>query len=137
MRLIAALVLIIGLAAAAAIYFTAEDEQPLSTSYVITIDPALTKTYVRDLERFGGKAAVLFDDFDRWFAARWRGRALGVTVAWLAVGAAGLLYWIASRRREGYVQVTCTLLTLVPGYAPAAPAIVQVCPAGWVNTVTS
>ena len=99
LRSIAAAVLIIGLAAAAVIYFTAEEEPQLSSSYVIVIDPALTKTYVRDLERFGGKAAVLFDDFNRWFAARWHGRALGVTVAWISVGAAGLLYWIASRRR--------------------------------------
>lgn len=97
MRLIAGLVLIVGLATAAAIYFTAEEEAPLTSSYVITIDPALTKTYVRDLERFGGKAAVLFDDFNRWFAARWHGRALGVTVAWISIGVAALLFWISGR----------------------------------------
>ena len=97
MRLIAAIVLVIGLAVAAAIYFTAGEEQQLSSSYVIVIDPALTKTYVRDLERFGGKAAVLFDDFNRWFAARWHGRALGVTVAWISVGAAALIYWLGTR----------------------------------------
>ncbi|HTM58724.1 MAG TPA: hypothetical protein VL199_00070 [Burkholderiales bacterium] len=99
MRLIAGIVLIVGLAAAAAIYFTAEDEAPLTSSYVITIDPALTKAYVRDLERFGGKAAVLFDDFNRWFAARWHGRALGVTVAWISIGVAALLFWISGRSR--------------------------------------
>ena len=97
MRLIAALVLIVGLAAAAAIYFTAEEEAPLTSSYVITIDPALTNTYVRDLERFGGKAAVLFDEFNRWFAARWHGKALGITVAWIAVGAAAAIYWLGTR----------------------------------------
>jgi hypothetical protein len=100
MRLIAGLVLIVGLATAAAIYFTAEDEPQLSTSYVIVMDPATTKTYVRDLERFGGKAAVLFDDFNRWFAARWHGRALGVTVAWIAIGVAALLFWISGRSRS-------------------------------------
>jgi len=99
MRLIAGIVLIIGLATAAAIYFSAEEEQPLSTSYVVTIDPALTKTYVRDLQRFGGKAAVLFDDFNRWFAARWHGKALGVTVAWISIGVAALLFWISDRSR--------------------------------------
>ena len=99
MRLIAGLVLIVGLATAAAIYFTAEDEPQLSSSYVIVIDPAMTRTYVRDLERFGGKAAVLFDEFNRWFAARWRGKALGVTIAWLSVGAAALLFWISGRSR--------------------------------------
>jgi hypothetical protein len=99
MRLIAGLVLIVGLATAAAIYFTAEDEPQLSSSYVIVVDPAMTKTYVRDLERFGGKAAVLFDEFNRWFAARWHGKALGVTIAWLSVGAATLLFWISGRSR--------------------------------------
>jgi hypothetical protein len=59
----------------------------------------MTKTYVRDLERFGGKAAVLFDEFNRWFAARWHGKALGVTIAWLSVGAATLLFWISGRSR--------------------------------------
>ena len=99
MRLIAGLVLIVGLATAAAIYFTAEDEPQLSSSYVIVIDPAMTRTYVRDLERFGGKAAVLFDEFNRWFAARWHGKALGVTIASLSVGAAALLFWISGRSR--------------------------------------
>ena len=99
MRLIAGLVLIVGLATAAAIYFTAEDEPQQSSSYVIVLDPAMTKTYVRDLERFGGKAAVLFDEFNRWFAARWRGKALGVTIAWLSIVAAALLFWISGRSR--------------------------------------
>ena len=94
---IAALVLAVGLAAGAAIYFTAEEEQQLSTSYVVVIDPATTKTYVRELERFGGKAAVLFDEFNRWFASLWRGKALGVTVAWISAGAAAVLYWIGMR----------------------------------------
>ena len=97
MRVVAGLVLIVGLAAAAAIYFTSEEEAPPTSSYVVTIDPALTKTYVRDLERFGGKAAVLFDNFNRWFAARWHGKALGVTVAWIAVGAAAVIYWLGTR----------------------------------------
>jgi len=99
MRLIAGLVLIVGLATAAAIYFTAEDEPQQSSSYVIVIDPAMTKTYVRDLERFGGKAAVLFDEFNRWFAARWHGKALGVTIACLSAGAAALLFWVSGRSR--------------------------------------
>ena len=98
--------LVVGLSSAAAIYLVADDE-PESTSYVIVgdaaypVDPTRTKTYVRQLERFGGKAAVLFDDFNRWFAARWQGKALGATIAWLSVLAAGLIYAIASRLPEG------------------------------------
>src|SRR5204863_5967783 len=96
-QLAAVLVLLIGLGAAGAIYFNAEEEPQLSTSYVIVMDPATTKTYVRELERFGGKAAVLFDEFNRWFADRWHGRALGVPIAWIAVAVAALLYWISGK----------------------------------------
>ena len=97
---VARLVLAVGLTVAAAIYLTAEDEPELSTSYVVVIDPATTKTYVRELERFGGKAAVLFDEFNRWFAARWHGRALGVTVAWISIAVAAALFWISGRLRS-------------------------------------
>ena len=97
MRLIAGLVLIVGLATAAAIYFTAEDEPQQSSSYVIVIDPAMTKTYVRDLERFGGKAAVLFDELNRWFAGLWRGRSLGTTVAWISAFVALVLFALGRR----------------------------------------
>jgi len=95
--LAAVLVLLIGLGAAAAIYFTADDEPQLSTSYVVVMDPATTKTYVRELRRFGGNAAVLFDEFNRWFASLWHGRALGLTVAWIAIAVAALLFWISGR----------------------------------------
>jgi len=91
--LAAAIVLVAGLSSAAAIYLVADDE-PESTSYVIVgdaaypVDPTRTKTYVRQLERFGGKAAVLFDDFNRWFAGLWQGKALGVTVGWISIATA-------------------------------------------------
>ena len=62
-----------------------------------------TKAYVRQLERFGGKAAVIFDDFNRWFAGLWQGKALGVTVGWISVALAVVLFWIARRmpKQEG------------------------------------
>ena len=94
--------LVVGFAAGAAIYLFADDEQS-ATSYVIVgdsaypVDPSSTKAYVRQLERFGGKAAVIFDDFNRWFAGLWQGKALGVTVAWLSVFAAAVLFAIARR----------------------------------------
>ena len=96
--------LAVGVVAGMSIYVVAEDE-PESTSYVIVgdsayaVDPTRSKTYVRQLERFGGKAAVLFDDFNRWFASLWQGKALGVTIASISVAAAALICWIASRSR--------------------------------------
>jgi hypothetical protein len=91
------LILAAGLGSAAAIYFTAEEEPALSTSYVVVIDPTVTKTYVRELRRFGGQAAVLFDEFNRWFAGLWHGKALGITIGWISVAAAVVIFWIARR----------------------------------------
>jgi hypothetical protein len=97
-------VLVAGLVVGTTIYVAAEDASE-STSYVIVgdtayaVDPTRTKTYVRQLERFGGKAAVLFDDFNRWFAARWQGKALGITIGWLSALVAALLFAIGRKSR--------------------------------------
>ena len=40
---------------------------------------------MHQLQHFGGKAAVLFDEFDRWFESLWQGKSLGITVAWISV----------------------------------------------------
>ena len=103
-RLLAAALftLIAGLACGATVYFLAEEPEP--TAYVMVgdtayaVDPTATKTYVRQLERFGGKAAVLFDDFNRGFARLWQGKTLGITIGALSVLAALLLLAIARRR---------------------------------------
>ena len=103
-RLMAAalFVLIAGMACGTTVYFLAEEPEP--TAYLIVgdtayaVDPTTSKTYVRQLERFGGKAAVLFDDFNRWFANLWQGKTLGITIGALSVLAALLLLAIARRR---------------------------------------
>lgn len=92
----AALILAAGLSAGAVLYYEGEDV-PDAGSYVVVDGAAYavpvqtSKTYVRDLQRFGGRASVLFDDFDRWFAGLWQGRALGVTVAALSVLVSAIL----------------------------------------------
>jgi len=102
MKLAALFILAIGLGAGATIYFTADEAAP--SAYIVVgdtaypYDPAISKTYVRQLERFGGKAAVLFDDFNRWFASLWVGRRLGVTIICLSAFTAYLLLWISRRR---------------------------------------
>jgi hypothetical protein len=86
-------VLLAGLCAASAIYLAAGDDADVDEAYrIVVVDgkaypiaPGDLKTYVRDLQRFGGKAAVLFDEFNRWFAGLWRGKSLAVTVGWIAV----------------------------------------------------
>ena len=86
-------ILILGLCGGAAIYFLADDVPDDGDGYVIVDGKAYpagvyqSKRYQRELERFGGKASVLFDEFNRWFASLWRGKALGVTLGWLSAGA--------------------------------------------------
>ena len=94
--------LVAGLLGAATIYLLAEDDETAS-AYVIVgdtaypVDPTRSKAYVRQLERFGGKAAVLFDEFNRWFAGLWQGKALGITVAWISIFVALVLFALARR----------------------------------------
>lgn len=83
-----ALVLVIGLSIAAGIYFFAPEPDENATLYEMSV----SKQYARTLERLGGKQALLFDDIQRWFAARWQGKQLGVTIAWISVGAAVVLF---------------------------------------------
>jgi hypothetical protein len=53
------------------------------SSYSVPLNT--NKLYVRDVQRFGGKAALLFDDLGRWFAERWQGRALAGTILWISI----------------------------------------------------
>ena len=85
-------ILAFGLGAAGCIYVLTGDSEEVSGGHTIIVDgnaysvPAnTTKLYVRDLQRFGGKAALIFDDLSRWFAGLWHGRALAGTVLWLAL----------------------------------------------------
>jgi len=94
-------VLAAGLCAAALAYALVPEEPDESLSYVVVdgvpypVDPHRTKPYTRTLERFGGKAALLFDDINRWFAGLWRGKALALTIACLSAGVAIAMYLFA------------------------------------------
>lgn len=89
-------VLAFGLGAAACIFLLAEDVDP--PDRVVMVDgttysvPAnMTKQYTREVQRFGGKAALLFDDLGRWFSGLWRGKALGRTVLYLSLAVSAAL----------------------------------------------
>jgi hypothetical protein len=96
LRIASLLVLVIGLSVAVGIYFFAPERDENLAMYEVTS----SKQYNRTLQRFGGKASVLFDEFQTWFAARWQGKQLGVTIGWLAVGAAGVLYLLGRATRR-------------------------------------
>ena len=101
--LAAILILVTGLLVGGAIYLTAPEPEPIAYNIVgdkvFAYDPATSRSYVSQIERFGGKAAVLFDEVNRWFASLWVGRRLGVTIASLSAATALLLYWIGRPRR--------------------------------------
>jgi len=83
-------VAVVGLCSALLIYVTAGEAVDLEGSEIVMVDGkaypvplADSRMYRRELQRFGGKAALLFDDFNRWFAGLWHGRSLAVTVVWI------------------------------------------------------
>jgi hypothetical protein len=103
LHLAAMAILALGLGAATAIYLLADDTDDSSDNQTILVNgvtysvPAsATKLYVRDLQRFGGKAALVFDDLNRWFSGLWRGRALAGTILWISV-IASLAVLLAAR----------------------------------------
>src|SRR3954468_16803335 len=83
-------ILSIGLAAGLLIYATAEEAPPEAIGYIVVdglkypLAANQSKRYIRDLERFGGKASVVFDEFGRWFGSLWQGSTLGLTLACLS-----------------------------------------------------
>jgi hypothetical protein len=107
-----AVILLAGLLSATWIYRTADEGPDLSGAYQIIVvngvpqpvAPNESKIYVRDLQRYGGKMAVVFDDINRWFAGLWRGKSLALTVAFIAVCVSFALYFIALALPEESVR---------------------------------
>lgn len=90
-------VLVAGLSAGLALYVTAEDEPEASAASALLLSPGSSKVYIREIQRFGGKQAVLFDEALRWFGGLWQGKALGKTVAALSSLAALGMFLVARR----------------------------------------
>jgi hypothetical protein len=91
LKLISAIILLVGLGSAVLIYQTAETDLSSALGYEIAGDsvypimPGNSKMYKHDLELYGGKAAVLADDFRRWFVGLWHGKSLAFTVAFISI----------------------------------------------------
>lgn len=103
LHLAALAILAFGLGAAACIYFLTDDSDTANGGQVVILSgggtysiPAnATKLYVRDLQRFGGKAALVFDDLNRWFSGLWHGRALASTIFWLSIALSLAVFLVA------------------------------------------
>ena len=85
-------ILAFGLGAAACIYVLVDDSGD-GTMYSVPTHE--TKLYAREIQRFGGKAALLFDDLSRWFSGLWHGRALAGTILGISVLASLVLFFVA------------------------------------------
>jgi hypothetical protein len=102
-----AVILVAGLCSALLIYAIAEDIPDDSLGYAVVngaVYPLATgdsKLYRRELQRFGGKAALLFDDFSGWFAGLWRGKALAKTIAATSIFLSLAIYLFANSLASG------------------------------------
>jgi hypothetical protein len=78
---IAFIILLVGLLGSVLIYLAAGN--PSDGSMVD--DYQNTKSYVRNLELYGGKMNLLMAEFSDWFDGLWHGRSLATTVACITV----------------------------------------------------
>jgi ABC-type cobalt transport system substrate-binding protein len=85
------LILVVGLVIAVVIYVTVADDGSTAVSQELPH----TRQYEYQLERFGGKAAVLAAEFNQWFESLWHGKQLASTVALLSIAVALGCYLIA------------------------------------------
>jgi hypothetical protein len=103
--LISAAVLLIGLAGSLAVYITADQDSEENLGYedvgknFYPSKHERSKKYMHDLELYGGKAAVLADDFNRCFNGLWQGTTLAYTLACLTIIVSGGIF-IAARHSQ-------------------------------------
>ena len=101
--LIGAIIMLVGLGSAILIYQSAGDDSDSVLGYEIIdgsaypIRPEDSRMYRRDLELYGGKAAVIVDDFSRWFVGLWRGKSLAFTVAGISIFISFVVFFAANR----------------------------------------
>ena len=101
--LASAVILFLGLFCAAWVYVVAEDysSESNAVSYEIidghkyALENADSKRYQYDMERFGGKANVVADEFNQWLSSLWHGKRLACTIALLSIGGALVCLLIA------------------------------------------
>jgi len=81
---IASIILLLGLGSAFFIYLAAENDEGSLLGYEL-LTPENSKTYVHDMELYGGKANLLAQEFKNWFVSLWHGKSLAFTIACIAI----------------------------------------------------
>ena len=101
--LIGAIIMLVGLGSAIFIYQSDENDSDSVLGYEIIdgsaypIRPEDSRMYRRDLELYGGKAAMVVDDFSRWLAGLWHGKSLAFTVASISIIISFIFFFAANR----------------------------------------
>lgn len=93
---IAGLLVLVGWAVALILYATTPDAADDEEMYDVTH----SKTYVREMERIGGKAAVLANDINEWFAGLWEGKTRSYIIAVSSVLVAGAYLFVTRPPRD-------------------------------------
>jgi hypothetical protein len=102
-----AVILLVGLSTSIMIYRAAMNDSTGDSNYefiggfVYPGEGGYTKKYVHDLQLYGGNAAVLADEFMRWFNGLWRGESLAYTVGFITVALSLVLFLIARSASSG------------------------------------
>jgi hypothetical protein len=86
-----AVIMLVGLGAAAVVYLAAGDVP----EGVPDFDIEGSRMSLRDLELYGGKANVLTAEFMAWFGGLWHGQSLAYTIAFITVVISGVLFYVA------------------------------------------
>jgi hypothetical protein len=105
--LIGTCVLLLGLIGAATLFAMAGDGPENSTGYevvngvVYRITPGDSKRYRHDLERYGGKMAIVTDELGNWFSGLWHGRSLAYTIGVVSLALSGVIFVVGSQFDSG------------------------------------
>ena len=105
--LIGTSILLLGLIAAATLYAMAGEGPDNPTGYEVVdamVHPVTSgdsKRYRHELERYGGKMAILTDEFGTWFSGLWHGRSLAYTIGVISVALSGVIFLVAGQLGSG------------------------------------
>jgi hypothetical protein len=87
LNLISAMIIVAGLGSSILIYQMAGNDTYGASGHeaddrgIYSITPENSKIYRHNLEIYGGKFAVIMDDFRRWFLGLWYGKSLAFILA--------------------------------------------------------
>jgi hypothetical protein len=102
-----AVILLVGLSSSIWIYTASRNDVASDSSYefiggfAYPSGGGYTKKYVHDLQLYGGNAAVLADEFMRWFNGLWHGESLAYTIGFITAALSLVLFLIARSTPSG------------------------------------